>query len=340
MIAHPQPQQGIREVSGLPSSAQGVSFSAYTSVDEQARAFDGWDAQYTQISGGTFHGSLSTVSFGGIRLLVEGLDKVIFQQGAIASDRLVIAVPLELEGHARLCGEKSGRDSLHVFSSLPRFEFYSPDRHMLVNIEIQHQRLASRQTSALAETLLARQLAPIVPIASDTADDLRHLLRHALAASVRTAQAEDTEAPERERLLERAVIYAISEALAAPGDTTPKGRDAPARHWSLVNAVNDRLREPSTCPLSIAELCVELGISRRTVQYAFHQALDLNPVAYLRAVRLNHVRRELRFGQTVTSAATKWGFLHFGSFASDYRRMFGELPSITAKRYACAARNG
>ncbi|MEN8515247.1 helix-turn-helix domain-containing protein [Burkholderia sp. RS02] len=61
--------------------------------------------------------------------------------------------------------------------------------------------------------------------------------------------------------------------------------------------------------MSIAELCVQLGIGRRTAQYAFHDALNLNPVAYLRAVRLNHARRELRLGESVTSAATKCGLL-------------------------------
>ncbi|WP_334046323.1 helix-turn-helix domain-containing protein [Burkholderia cepacia] len=63
--------------------------------------------------------------------------------------------------------------------------------------------------------------------------------------------------------------------------------------------------------------------------------MNLNPVAYLRAVRLNHARRELRLGDSVTSAAaTKWGFRRLSSFAQDYRAMSGELPSATAKRYA------
>ena len=77
---------------------------------------------------------------------------------------------------------------------------------------------------------------------------------------------------------------------------------------------------------------MELGVSRRTAQYAFQDTLNLNPIAYLRAVRLNHVRRELRLGDSVTTAATKWGFWHLSSFAQDYRAMFGELPSATAKR--------
>jgi len=327
-------QPSTCEVSGTSFEAQGVSFSVYTSVDEQASAFDGWDARYTQISSGPFSGSLSMVSLGGIRLLVERLDKVIFQQGAIASDRIVIGVPLELEGHARLCGERSERDSLHVFSSLPRFEFYSPDRHMLVNIEISFERMSSSQTSELAQSLRAQRLAPLLPMTSVKAENLRMLLRHALSASASTSHAADDDAAGKERIVERAVMYAVSEVLLAPSDAPPRAREASARHWSVVTAVNERLQEPSTCPLSVAELCVELDISRRTLQYAFHQALDLNPVAYLRAVRLNHVRRELQSGQRVTGAATKWGFLHFGSFANDYRRMFGELPSATARRVA------
>ena len=62
--------------------------------------------------------------------------------------------------------------------------------------------------------------------------------------------------------------------------------------------------------------------------------MNLNPIAYLRVVCLNHVYREFRLGDSVTSAATQWGFRHLSSFARDYRAMFGELPSAIAKRYA------
>ncbi|CAN0639748.1 helix-turn-helix domain-containing protein [Burkholderia cepacia] len=62
--------------------------------------------------------------------------------------------------------------------------------------------------------------------------------------------------------------------------------------------------------------------------------MNLNPIAYLRDVRPNHVPREFRLGDSVTSAAPKWGFRHQSSFARDYRAMFGELPSAIAKRYA------
>ncbi|MCA7992337.1 helix-turn-helix domain-containing protein [Burkholderia cepacia] len=68
-------------------------------------------------------------------------------------------------------------------------------------------------------------------------------------------------------------------------------------------------------------------VSRRTAQYAFQDTLNLNPIAHLRVVRLNHARRKFRLGDSVTSAAHKWGFRHQSSFARDHRAMFGELPS-------------
>ena len=40
----------------------------------------------------------------------------------------------------------------------------------------------------------------------------------------------------------------------------------------------------------------------------------------------------------VTDVALDWGFLHFGWFSQDYRRLFGETPSQTLKRSRRGAR--
>jgi AraC family transcriptional regulator, ethanolamine operon transcriptional activator len=311
--------------------ARTVAFCSFTDVDEQARAFDGWSLQYTQISGGVFHGSSSIVWLGGIRLLVEHLDKVVMQLGSVPSDRLAVAVPLELEGHARMCGEKSERDSLHVFSSGSEFEFFSPDRHVLLNVEIEPDKLSAGSMRALGTSLVSRPMGPLIPMTAEAAANLRDLLKQTLAATTQSSPGEQADTDGRIELLERTILYAISEVISfAPGAATNVG---PTKYWSLVNSVQEKLQDPTSCPLSIAELCVQLGVSRRTLQYAFQEALGLNPIAYLRAVRLNHVRRELRLGESVTSAATKWGFWHLSSCAHDYRVMFGELPSATAKRF-------
>ncbi len=85
-------------------------------------------------------------------------------------------------------------------------------------------------------------------------------------------------------------------------------------------------------PLSMLEVCRRVGASRRKLNYCFQEALGTSPVKYLRAVRMNGARRELRSGATsVHDAASRWGFWHLGQFSRDYKQQFGELPSATLR---------
>ncbi|PWV99046.1 AraC-like DNA-binding protein [Hoeflea marina] len=84
---------------------------------------------------------------------------------------------------------------------------------------------------------------------------------------------------------------------------------------------------------SIIDICQELRVSRRALQYAFLDYAGLTPLEYLRRVRLNGARKLLRESGpqsiTVTEAAMRFGFLHLGRFALDYKALFGESPSTT-----------
>jgi len=86
-------------------------------------------------------------------------------------------------------------------------------------------------------------------------------------------------------------------------------------------------------PLSMLQVCRHVGASRRKLNDCFRDVLGTSPLKYLRALRLNGVRRELRGGAaSVQQAAARWGFWHLGELAADYRRQFGELPSQTLKQ--------
>ena len=85
--------------------------------------------------------------------------------------------------------------------------------------------------------------------------------------------------------------------------------------------------------LSVQELARTLGVTRRALEYAFSAALEVSPAHYLRARRLNQVRRDLhvRAPLNVTDAALRNGFGHLGRFSGQYRHLFGELPSQTRR---------
>ena len=82
--------------------------------------------------------------------------------------------------------------------------------------------------------------------------------------------------------------------------------------------------------LTVRDLCLAAGVAQRTLEYAFREHFGVTPKTYLRATRLNGVRRELMRAPPrtkIADVANRWGFWHMGQFAADYRRHFGELPS-------------
>jgi len=86
-------------------------------------------------------------------------------------------------------------------------------------------------------------------------------------------------------------------------------------------------------PIYLDDLCATLGITRRGVEKLFQDLLGLSPITYQRHQRLHGVRRALLHAApasgAVKNAALRWGFLHQGRFAHDYRSLFGESPSDT-----------
>jgi AraC family ethanolamine operon transcriptional activator len=75
------------------------------------------------------------------------------------------------------------------------------------------------------------------------------------------------------------------------------------------------------------------GVSQRTLEYAFKQAMGLTPGKYLGVLRLNGAHHALSGAQrgehTVTEIALNWGFTHMGRFSAYYSALFGETPSMT-----------
>ncbi|HYN78481.1 MAG TPA: helix-turn-helix domain-containing protein [Lamprocystis sp. (in: g-proteobacteria)] len=89
--------------------------------------------------------------------------------------------------------------------------------------------------------------------------------------------------------------------------------------------------------LNAPALCAEVGVSQRTLEYAFQEQLGTSPMDFIRRLRLHATRRALlageRGGPTVAEIAMTFGFYQLGRFATEYRTLFGELPSTTLSRH-------
>ncbi|MCY1415362.1 Helix-turn-helix domain protein [compost metagenome] len=88
------------------------------------------------------------------------------------------------------------------------------------------------------------------------------------------------------------------------------------------------------------DLCLEsieqaAGVSRFKLFEGFKKHFGLPPMAYLKKYRLTAVRQEiLEDGSTknISLIAMGWGLTHLGRFASGYRKLFDETPSMTLQR--------
>ena len=116
-----------------------------------------------------------------------------------------------------------------------------------------------------------------------------------------------------------------SQYLCDEAPSVAPGHVKRVEYYILANAAKN---------ISIEDLAKVAQTSVRSLFAGFKQFRGISPMRYLRNVRLDNVRRDLKKaeqGVTVTDVATRWGFTQLGRFAGDYQRRFGELPSATLR---------
>jgi AraC-like DNA-binding protein len=115
-----------------------------------------------------------------------------------------------------------------------------------------------------------------------------------------------------------------------------EGETGPASQAVVKQAI-DLMRGHPEMVWTTAEVARATGVSARVLQKAFATAGEPPPMTYLRHLRLHRVRAELtdasqtRSPVAVTAVAGRWGFVHLGRFAQQYRQLFGEPPSETLR---------
>lgn len=149
------------------------------------------------------------------------------------------------------------------------------------------------------------------------------------------ASATPDASPNRDVMRVKLLHHVLQIATATqPNDSRPSPTErVRALHiCQMARAFVEASLDADTVP-TIVDICTTLSVSERSLQYAFRSYVDMSPLVYLRLRRLNRVRATLRAADpqttTVTVVAMRFGFLHLGRFALDYKQLFGERPSAT-----------
>lgn len=131
---------------------------------------------------------------------------------------------------------------------------------------------------------------------------------------------------------EQEIIQKLADLVEQTGLSIIRAGLNNKRHRGL-DRIFEYLRGAETASLNVEQLCKIAGVSRRTLEYSFREKLDITPQRFIKLKRLHTARRQLlkvhKDGSTVADIAHGLGIFEQGRFASDYRGLFGELPSQT-----------
>ena len=309
-----------------------VTRATSSDIDEQAANLREWDQVYEQMTPGRFVGGLHELCFAGVQLFRETTNQAVHEAGAPRTGWRAIGVPVSMAGASRFRGKPVDADVLLTLGSADELDFYTPRGFDIVALVVDERALEAHARQVEHRDLAAAFAGNgVLKPGKGRVREFQRLLMSVLqSVEVNPVSLQYREV---QRVLEQSMLGALVAAVT--DEAAPKPEDAREGRQRVVDAAKAYMRSRISQPITVADLCSELGVSRRTLQYSFREVLGINPVRFLRAMRLNGVRRELRAGarpaDSVQDIAARWGFWHLGHFVTDYKQMFGELPSETLR---------
>lgn len=291
-------------------------------ADEHAHNLTNWQQQYDQISGGGFYGRIDELPLQRLQVFREHTSKALRQQCNVWPNSVWIGIPAVADD-CRINGQVVAARDVMCRPGHCDFELVTPEAFDIYGVVIDRDeldRVARVQGLELEDGALLHH--PRLSVPGRTLDAMRYIIARLLDGD------RPLTAPHLQKDL---ILMALLELLQqeSPNDELPPGYRH--RKW-VVDQVKHYVARHQDAPLTMIDLCELTNVSRRTLQYSFDSILGISPLQYLRATRLNQVRRALRRAnarQTVADIASYWGFWHLSQFAKDYKTLFGESPSHT-----------
>ncbi|MHA3903614.1 helix-turn-helix domain-containing protein [Castellaniella sp. WN] len=302
-------------------------------AEDHAHNLSQWEQSYSQFSPGRFEGRLTELWLPGMQIFQESANQALRQSCAAWPDALWFGLPAPGAAASRLDAQPIENDTLLFRQGGREFELSTPEHYGIYGIVVGKALLDEH--FPYADALRLPDHGGTLRVPPELFQAIFGTLRQALFPTDPRPAA----TPRQILDLRETVLDQLGAALA---HGTPPPRDAHHSrirhsHQVVEQACELVLAQPDQ-RLSIADLCRQMHVSRRTLQYCFQAVAGMSPLTYLRILKLNQVRRKLRSADDpagrVTRIAMTWGFEHLGQFSRDYRRLFGELPSNTLRHPA------
>ncbi|MFZ5967746.1 MAG: AraC family transcriptional regulator [Bacillota bacterium] len=99
-----------------------------------------------------------------------------------------------------------------------------------------------------------------------------------------------------------------------------------SNHIKVMKQVRNYIHDHFLQPISLDDLAQISGLSKYYVLKLFKQAYNATPHAYQTLLRLNHAKKQLKSGETLTAVAHEVGFYDQSHFTKSFKQYFGVTP--------------
>lgn len=318
-----------------PRSYQSLHVLRDVDAHQLAKSITGWDQTYTQTASGRFHGELTELLLGAVQIFTEKSSHALQQTCKISPQSIWFGIPEKGTQIGKINGSPICENMLAVHTGESDFRLSTPNNFVFFGIVIElealrfwlaHNEDTEIPKNGLEQRVLWTEGSGIQLLQSQ----LRQIFQFANASAELTLNAKQAIVEDLMDLLSQALVSRKS---------LPRDSVASQCARKMVRRVQDYIQTNDDRSVTVHELCIELGTSRRALQDCFRKSMGIGPKAYLHAYRLNAVKRELHREdsnyKTVGDAAARFGFWHLSQFTADYKRLFNELPSTSLRQRNC-----
>ncbi len=295
--------------------------------DEFCSAVSGWNIEFRQLDCGDMDARLEKVIGQAIAVQRFELKRRFHQLGSAPDGLLTFGIPDDCR-RMKWYGRSMERDSILNFSRRSGFDAVSDEDFGGYTYSIRSDLLQSA-VSSLDPSLLADRVPDMSDKFDASAAELQKM--RGLAYGYQRCITNQTGNAKAYWELEADMAYMLARIVCKS-----MGLEKKSSYAQRQVAVNRALELISSTrdAVSVSDVYKYAAVSWRTLDRAFKERFGVSPKQYIVTKRLVGVRRTLLaapLATKITDVANDWGFWHLGRFSSDYKRMFGELPSNTLR---------
>ena len=312
------------------STVAPIAFEMATNdVDDLRRLYPGWEGRFLQVSAGTFRGKVQVVHGQLVRVFRGTTNQVLLTRGASQPGWIDFSPITPRNQRSRWQGRQCDPNHSVVRGAQVGVDNIAARDAEIVTLSAPIDLIRRAADSALQfngdPARIDWQCLCVEPTALAALEQLVKRIAETSVLDSAGLSSVDFYAVEQECVVAALNVLSLRNGTGA---NTPRGNRA-----KLGRRGEEYLRERLASPVGLIDLCEELGVSARTIQYAFRERFGIGPIEYLRMLRLNAVKADLKQARNLRlsarDVAMSWGYRHLGNFAADYMRHFGVLPSKT-----------